>query len=143
MRRQEKRKVNMLSLQKLKHVKQTEKQKAIGRIMDYKGKYKEVFNMNKADLLYLIENLMVEGKLDISDIAISHTKALERKLAAKDEIINQADNCIFESVFTDSLGKPADDKAMQRKLEWLDKVGTHNMDGIFKYLRNEGKVLRS
>lgn len=54
----------------------------------------------------------------------------------EDEIIHQADSCIFESVFTDSLGKPADDKALQRKLEWLDKVGTHNMEGIFKYLKN-------
>lgn len=108
--------------------------------MDYKEKYKEIFNMKKEDLLYLIENLMIEDKLDISDITICHTKFLENKLAMKDEIIHQADNCIFESVFTDSLGKPADDKAMQRKLEWLDKVGTHNMDGIFKYLRNENKV---
>lgn len=108
--------------------------------MDYKEKYKEIFNMRKDDLLYLIENLMLEGKLTISDIAISHTKDLERKLAAKDEIIHQADNCIFESVFTDSLGRPADDKALQRKLEWLDKVGMHNMEGIFKYLRNESKI---
>ena len=106
--------------------------------MDYEKKYKEIFDMRKDDLLYLIENLMVNGKLSITDIAICHTKALERKIATKDEIIHQADNCIFESVFTDSLGKPADDAAMQRKLEWLDKVGTHNMEGIFKYLKNHG-----
>ena len=110
--------------------------------MDYKEKYREIFDMKKEDLLYLIENLMIECKLDISDITICHTKFLENKLAMKDEIIHQADNCIFESVFTDSLGKPADDKALQRKLEWLDKVGTHNMEGIFKYLRNENKVQR-
>lgn len=111
--------------------------------MDYKEKYKEIFNMEKEDLLYLIENLMIEGKLDISDITICHTKFLENKLAMKDEIIHQADNCIFESVFTDSLGKPADGNAMQRKLEWLEKLGTHNMEGIFKYLRNENKIQRS
>lgn len=108
--------------------------------MNYKEKYKEIFDMKKEDLLYLIENLMIEGKLDISDITLCHTNFLENKLAMKDKIIHQADNCIFESVFTDSLGKPADDKALQRKLEWLDKVGTHNMEGIFKYLRNENKV---
>lgn len=105
--------------------------------MDYKEKYKEIFNMRKDDLIYLIENLMLEGKLTISDIAISHTKALEGKLAAKDEIIHQADNCIFESVFTDSLGKPADNAALMRKLEWLDKNGTHNMEGIYKHLKGE------
>lgn len=102
--------------------------------MDYKEKYKEIFDMKKEDLLYLIENLMLEGKLDISDITICHTRFLDNKLAMKDEIIHQADNCIFESVFTDSLGKPADAAAMKRKLEWLNKVGTRNMDGIFKYL---------
>lgn len=110
--------------------------------INYKEKYKEIFDMKKEDLLYLIENLMLEEKIDISDITICHTKFLENKLAMKDEIIHQADNCIFESVFTDSLGKPSDDKAMQRKLEWLDKVGTHNMEGIFRYLRNENKVQR-
>lgn len=108
--------------------------------MDYKEKYKEIFDMKKSDLLYLIENLMLEEKIDMSDIAVCHTKFLENKLSEKDEIIHQADNCIFESVFTDSLGKPADDAAMQRKLEWLDKVGTHNMDGIFKYLKDANKV---
>lgn len=107
--------------------------------MDYKEKYNQVFNMKKEDLLYLIENLMVEGKLDISDIAICHTKALERKLSEKDEIIHQADNCIFESVFTDSIGKHADNAALMRKIEWLSKVGQHNMDGIMKYLKNNKK----
>lgn len=111
--------------------------------MDYKEEYKKIFDMKKEDLLYLIENLMLEGNIDISDITICHTKFLENKLAMKDEIIHQADNCIFESVFTDSLGKPADDSAMQRKLEWLDKLGTHNMEGIFKYLKNESKIQRS
>ena len=106
--------------------------------MDYEKKYKEIFDMKKPDLLYLIENLMLAGKIDMSDIAICHTKFLENKLAMKDEIIHQADNCIFESVFTDSLGKPANDAALQRKLEWLDKIGTHNMEGIFKYLKNHG-----
>lgn len=108
--------------------------------MDYEKRYKEIFDMKKEDLLFLIENLMAEGKLDISDIAICHTRALERKLSEKDEIIHKADNCIFESVFTDSIGKPASDASLQRKLEWLDQLGMHNMEGIFKYLRNESKV---
>lgn len=97
--------------------------------------YNELFNMKKADLLFLIENLMKESKIDITDIAICHTKSLESKLSQKDELINEADNCIFNSVFTDSLGKPSDNEAIQKKLEWLDKVGTHNMEGIFKYLK--------
>ena len=92
--------------------------------MGYKEKYKEIFDMKKEDLLYLIENLMIEGKLDISDITLCHTKFLENKLAMKDEIIHQADNYIFESVFTDSLGKPADNAAMQGLLSNQSKTGS-------------------
>ena len=103
--------------------------------MDSKKVYKEVSNMKKVDILYLIENLMIDGKIDITDIAISHTKVLESKIAKKDEIIHQADNCIFESVFTDSLGKPADNAALMRKVKWLGIVGTHNMDGIMKFIK--------
>ena len=108
----------------------------------YKEKYSEIFNMNKNDLLYLIEELMKDGKMGITDIAICHTKALESKLAEKDEIIHNADNCIFESVFTDSLGKPADDKAMQRKLEWLDKIGTHNMERIMTHIETDNPLIQ-
>lgn len=108
-------------------------------IMDYKEEYKEIFSMKKADLLYLIENLMKEGMIDIADIAVCHSRTLESKLAEKDKIIFDADTLIFNSVFTDSLGKPADSKAMMEKLNWLDKRGMHNMDGIFEYLKNEGK----
>ena len=97
--------------------------------------YKETFNLSKNDLLYLVEKLMEENKIDITDITICHTKALKNKLSKKDELILEADNCIFNSVFTDSLGKPSDNEAIQKKLEWLEKVGTHNMEGIFKYLK--------
>ena len=100
----------------------------------------ELLSVKKQDLLSLIEWLMENGVVDITDITICHTKSLESKLIAKDKVIFEADNCIFESVFTDSIGKPASDASLQRKLEWLDKVGMHNMEGIFKYLRNESKI---
>lgn len=105
--------------------------------MNCKEKYKEIYNMEKVDLLYLIENLMLDDKIDITDITLCHTNALKKKIAEKDEIIHNADNCIYESVFTDSLGKPADDAAMMRKLEWLHKVDTHNMDGLYEYLKKK------
>lgn len=99
----------------------------------------ELSSMKKNDLLYLIEGLMADGVIDITDINLCHTRALESKLAAKDKIIHDADICIFESVFTDSLGKPADDRALLRKLEWMDKVGMHNMKGIMEYLKDNKK----
>ena len=94
-------------------------------------------SLDKKTLCYLISDMMFFEKIDITDINTIYTERLKEKIAEKDKIIYEADNCIFESVFTDSLGKPADDKALQRKLEWLDKVGTHNMEGIFNYLKNK------
>lgn len=99
----------------------------------------EISSMKKNDLLHLIEGLMEDSVIDITDINLCHTRALESKLAAKDKIIHDADICIFESVFTDSLGKPADDSALLRKLEWMDKVGMHNMKGIMEYLKDNKK----
>lgn len=99
----------------------------------------ELSSMKKCDLLHIIEELMEDNIVDITDINLCHTRALEGKLAAKDDVIKQADICIFESVFTDSLGKPADDRALLRKLEWMDKVGMHNMQGIMDYLRTTKK----
>lgn len=99
----------------------------------------ELSSMKKHDLLHMIECLMSDGVIDITDINLCHTRALESKLAAKDDVIKQADICIFESVFTDSLGKPADDRALLRKLEWMDKVGMHNMKGIMEYLKDNKK----
>ena len=99
----------------------------------------ELSSLNKNDLLHLIEELMEDGIVDITDINLCHTRALESKLAAKDKIIHDADICIFESVFTDSLCKPADDGALLRKLEWMDKVGMHNMKGIMEYLKETKK----
>ena len=65
------------------------------------------------------------------DVQIQETRLKilkrENKLASKNMIIHEADNCIFESVFTDSLGKPADNAALMRKIEWLSKVGEHNI----------------
>lgn len=99
----------------------------------------ELSSIKKNDLLHLIEGLMEDSVIDITDINLCHTRALESKLAAKDKIIHDADICIFESVFTDSLGKPADDRALLRKLEWMDKVGMHNMKGIMEYLKDNKK----
>lgn len=96
----------------------------------------ELSSMKKCDLLHIIEELMEDNILDITDINLCHTRALEGKLAAKDDVIKQADICIFESVFTDSLGKPADNAALMRKLDWLDKAGQHNMKGILEYLKD-------
>lgn len=90
--------------------------------------------MPKNRLLGIIEELMADGIIDITDINLCHTRALEAKLSAKDKVIDEADTCIFRSVFTDSLGKPGNEDEMAAKLAWLDRAGKHNMDGILSYI---------
>lgn len=109
--------------------------------MEWSEVTNELLSWKKERLCDLIEVLMENGKVDITDINRCHIRALESKMAEKDAIIHEADNCIFESMFTDSIGKPADTQAMMRKLKWLDKIGTHNMDGIMEYLKKDCKKL--
>lgn len=91
-------------------------------------------SMSKNRLLGIIEELMADGIIDITDINLCHTRTLEAKLSAKDKVIDEADTCIFRSVFTDSLGKPGNEDEMAAKLAWLDRAGKHNMDGILSYI---------
>ena len=100
----------------------------------------ELSSVKKRDLVYLIEELMTDGVIDITDIALCHTRALESKIAAKDKVIFEADKCIFESVFADSIGKPADNSALMRKLDWMEKTGLHNMSGIMEYLKQQKTI---
>lgn len=100
----------------------------------------ELSTMAKSNLLWIIEELMQDGVIDITDINLCHTRALEAKLAAKEDIIQEADTYILRSVFTDSLGKPASEKDTERKLAWLEKTGNHNMDGIKTCIDENVKV---
>lgn len=90
--------------------------------------------MPKNGLLSIIEELMEGGVIDITDINLCHTRALEAKLYAKDKVIDEADTCILRSVFTDSLGKPGNEDEVAAKLAWLDRAGKHNMAGILLYI---------
>ena len=110
--------------------------------MEYSDVINELLTWKKDSLCDIVEVLMEKGRLDITDINLCHVRALESKMAEKDAIIHEADNCIFESIFTDSIGKPSDNQAMMRKLKWLDKVGTHNMDGIMEYLKRIAKLFK-
>ena len=107
--------------------------------MEYTKALNELLDWKKESLCNLIEFLMEKGKLDITDINLCYTRALESKIAEKDKIIFDADTLLFESMFTDSIGKPADNNAMLRKLEWLSDRGTHNIEGIMDYLTKSKK----
>ena len=110
--------------------------------MEYQDILTELLTWKKESLCNLVEVLMEKGKIDITDINLCHIRALESQISEKDKIIFDADNLIFNSIFTDSLGKPADSNAMMDKLRWLDDRGMHNMDGIMEYLRKDCKTIK-
>ena len=84
----------------------------------------ELLSWKKEDICDLIVNLMDKGKLDITDINLCHTRALESRLAEKDRVIFDADTLLFESLFNDSIGKTADAKQMMKKVKWMEERGT-------------------
>jgi len=89
----------------------------------------------KAVICDVIVRLMTKGEIDITDINACYTRHLQGRISELQKTIDEADNCIFESLFTDSIGKPSDNSQMLRKIEWLQKVGTHNIEGILSYLK--------
>lgn len=95
----------------------------------------ELKKISKESICDVLCSLMDDEIIDITDINKSYTRHLQSIIDNKNKIIEEADTCIYNSLFTDSLGEPADNDAMIRKLEWLDKLGTHNMDGIYGYLK--------
>lgn len=87
----------------------------------------------------VIVRLMDRGVLDITDINTCYTRHLQGTISELKETINQADNCIFESLFTDSIGKPSDNGQIMRKIKWIEKVGLHNVEGIMDYFKKNAK----
>ena len=100
----------------------------------------ELLSWKKEDICLLIVRLMDKRKLDITDINLCHTRALESHLAEKDRIIIDADTLLFESLFNDSIGKTADAKQIMKKVKWMEERGTHNIDGIMEFLLKDSKT---
>ena len=67
--------------------------------MDHREVTNELLTWKKEDLCFLIETLMKQKKVDITDINLCHIRALESQISEKDKIIFDADNLIFNSIF--------------------------------------------
>ena len=106
------------------------------RIMTKNEIVNELLLHSKSDLCEIITRLMDDGAIDITDINASHIRHLNNILKEKESIIEAADECIYESVFTDSIGKPADNAGVIKKIRWMERVGGHNIDGIMKYFKD-------
>lgn len=95
----------------------------------------ELSQQSKSNICDIICKLMDNNIIDITDINTSYIQHIGNILAEKENIINSADECIYESLFYDSIGKPSDTNNTIKKLKWIEKLGNHNLDGILKLFK--------
>lgn len=84
----------------------------------------------------VITRLMDDGVVDITDINACYTASLKKRLEDKDTIIKEASNCIFNSLFYDSIGKPDSEDVVLEKVRWryrYDNTNKQNLCETFHY----------
>lgn len=96
----------------------------------------ELKKISKESICDVLCSLMDDEIIDITDINKSYTRHLQSIIDNKNKIIEEADTCIYNSLFTDSIGEPSTKENIIKKINLLDKLGTHNIEGIMNYLKN-------
>lgn len=84
----------------------------------------------------IIIRLMDSEKIDITDINTCYINTIQNRLKEKDRIIQEADNCIFNSLFYDSLNKTDAANVILDKVRWRYKYADTNKENlceIFNY----------
>ncbi len=99
---------------------------------DYKTLKETLKGLDKKTLCYLISDMMFCDKIDITDINQIYTESLKGKIAEKDKIIHEADNCIFNSLFYDHMNKVDSSNVILEKVRWRYKYANTNKDELCK-----------
>ena len=86
--------------------------------------------LDKKTLCYLISDMMFFDKIDITDINRIYTERLKEKIAEKDRIIHEADNCIFDSLAYDHMGKVDSTNVILEKVRWRYKYADTNKEAL-------------
>ncbi len=92
----------------------------------------ELLSMKNEELNNLIQYLMHKGKLNVVDIINDYTATLQDRIEQKDAIIKEADNCIFNSMFYDHLGKTDSANVILDKVRWRYKYADTNKEELCK-----------
>ena len=70
------------------------------------------------------------------EVHICYIKTLQKRIYEKDRIIQEADNCIFNSLFYDSVHKTDSENVILDKVRWRYKYANTNKEKLcemFKY----------
>ena len=84
----------------------------------------------------VIIRLIEAGTIDITDFNSCYIKTLQKRIYEKDRIIQEADNCIFNSLFYDSVHKTDSENVILDKVRWRYKYANTNKEKLcemFKY----------
>ena len=93
----------------------------------------------------VITRLMDDGVVDITDINTCYTASLKKRIEDKDAIIKEASNCIFNSLFYDSIGKPDSEDVVLEKVRWryrYDNTNKQNLCETFNYDPEADKIVK-
>ena len=99
----------------------------------------ELSNRRKEDVRFAILRLLLEKKIDFTDLSQAYVKSLEINNEDKLNQLIEAETCVLESFIHKAGGKSEDDrKSTQRRLYLLNKSRRFNMDSLNKkYHYNE------
>lgn len=97
---------------------------------DYATLECELKALDKNTLCNLISDLMFFDKIDITDINYIYTNRLKEKVAEKDRIIHEADNCIFDSLAYDHMNRVDSSNVILEKVRWRYKYADTNKEAL-------------
>ena len=96
-------------------------------------------SLDKKTLCCLISDMMFIDKIDITDINYIYTERLKEKIAEKDRIIHEADNCIFDSLAYDHMNKVDSSNVIIEKVRWRYKYADTNKEALCEMFNYDPK----
>lgn len=91
---------------------------------------------DKTFICDVIIRLIESVNIDITDFNACYINTLQKRINEKDRIIKEADNCIFNSLFYDSINKKDASNVILDKVRWMYRYSNTNKETlceIFNY----------
>ena len=85
---------------------------------------------NKTFICDVIIKLIEAGTIDITDFNTCYISTLQKRIREKDKIIQEADNCMFNSLFYDSINKTDSANVILDKVRWRYKYANTNKEEL-------------
>ena len=85
---------------------------------------------NKTFICDVIIRLIEAGTIDITDFNTCYISTLQKKIHEKDKIIQEADNCMLNSLFYDSINKTDSANVVLDKVRWRYKYANTNKEEL-------------